>query len=106
MPTLLVASLRRPLVRYALVVPSTLVGLGLLAICAVALPEDGVAAAGWVLTTAGIVLGGVLGIWFWFRLLPVPAALDDPFSPGRWALVMTHVALVVAGLILVGVAWA
>jgi hypothetical protein len=104
MPTLLVVSLRKPLVRYALVAPSTLVGLGLVAICATALPGDGVAAAGWVIATAGILFGSVLGIWFWFRLLPVPPALDDPFSPWRWGLVATHVTLVVAGLALVGVA--
>jgi hypothetical protein len=101
MPTLLVLSLRRPLVRYALVVPSTLVGVGLFALCAVALPEDAVAAAGWLLATVGIALGGFLGFWFWFRLLPVPPALDHPFAAARWALVAAHVVLVVVGLLLV-----
>jgi len=104
MPVLLLVSLRWPAVRWALVVPSTLVGLGLVGVCVLALPGEAVAAAGWLLVTAGIVLGGVLGAWFWFRLAPVPAALDDPFSPPRWALVGVHVALVVGGLLLVAVA--
>jgi hypothetical protein len=103
MPVLLLLSLRRPAVRWALVVPSSLVGLGLIGVCAVALPGDTIAATGWLLATAGILLGGVLGAWFWFRLAPVPAAFDDPFSPARWALVAVHVTLVVAGLVLVAV---
>jgi hypothetical protein len=103
MPLLLVLSLRWPVLRWALVVPSSLVGIGLAALCAVALPADAAAATGWLLVTAGIVLGGVLGVWFWFRLAPVPAALDDPFSPARWTLVAIHVALVVTGLLLVAV---
>jgi hypothetical protein len=28
---------------------------------------------------------------------PVPAALDDPLAPGRWALIAVHVVLVVIG---------
>jgi hypothetical protein len=104
MPALLLLSLRRPSVRWALVVPSALVGVGLLGVCAVALPDDAVAAAGWLLVTAGTLLGGVLGAWFWFRLAPVPAALDDPFAPARWALVTVHVTLLVAGLVLVAIA--
>jgi hypothetical protein len=50
--------------------------------------------------TAGILLGSLLGLWFWYRLLPVPASLDDPFSPGRWTLVTAHIALIVVGLAL------
>lgn len=50
------------------------------------------------MTTAGVLMGGVLGLWFWFRLVPVPRFLDDPFSPGRWALVTAHIILIVAGL--------
>jgi hypothetical protein len=100
MPALLFASLRDPRWRYALVLPSTLVGVPLLAICAFWLPEGPVAAAGWLLVTAGILLGSVLGLWFWYRLLPVPAALDDPFSPGRWTLIGIHIAMIVLGLML------
>jgi hypothetical protein len=97
MPATLAASVPRPRLRYALVLPATLVSLGLLAICVGWLPGDPAAAAGWLLLTAGIAVGGGLGLWFWFRLLPVPARLDDPFSTGRWALIGIHVGLVVAG---------
>ncbi|HET6650640.1 MAG TPA: hypothetical protein VFH79_10855 [Candidatus Limnocylindria bacterium] len=106
MPTLLFASLRDARWRYALVLPSALVGVPLLAICAFWLPEGPVAAAGWLLVTAGILLGSVLGLWFWYRLLPVPAALDDPFSPGRWTLISIHIGLIVAGLALAATALA
>lgn len=98
MPSILFASLADPRWRYALVVPSSLVGVPLLAICAFWLPPGAVAAAGWLLVTAGIMLGSLLGLWFWYRLLPVPASLDDPFSPGRWTLIAVHVALIVGGL--------
>ncbi|MCJ7709607.1 MAG: hypothetical protein MUQ32_02145, partial [Chloroflexi bacterium] len=59
---------------------------------------------GWLLMTIGVGLGGVLGLWLWFRLMPVPAALDDPLAPGRWALIGVHVALVVIGLALAATA--
>ena len=98
MPAILVASLARPRLRYALVVPSTLVGTGLLAISAAWLPANAIAAAGWLLMTVGILLGGLMGLWFWFRLVPVPERLDDPFSRGRMALIGVHIALIVAGL--------
>ena len=104
MPVTLAASLRRPRLRYALVLPASLVGAGLLAVCIGWLPGDPRAAAGWLLMTVGIAFGGGLGLWLWYRLLPVPAALDQPFSRGRWALIGVHVGLVVAGLVLV--AWA
>jgi hypothetical protein len=97
MPVVLALSLRELRVRYLLVVPSSLVTLGLLAICIGWLPASPMAAAGWLLMTVGVALGGVLGLWLWFRLLPVPAALDDPLAPGRWALIAVHVALVVVG---------
>lgn len=100
MPAILLASLGRPLLRYALVIPSTLVGLPLLAICLAWLPAGSVAATGWLLVTAGILLGGWLGLWFWFRLVPVPRALDDPFGPGRLTLIGIHIALIVIGLAL------
>ena len=103
MPVLLIASLRWPITRYGLALPSTLVGVGLVAICLTALPQEwGAARVGWLMTTAGVLMGGVLGLWFWFRLAPVPRFLDDPFSPGRWALVAAHIALIVVGLALIG----
>lgn len=97
MPVILFASLSRPRLRYGLVVPGSLVGLGLLAICGWWLPEEPLAAAGWLSMTAGILLGSVLGLWFWYRWLPVPARLDDPYSGARWGLIGVHVALIVAG---------
>lgn len=104
MPAVLVASLWRPSIRYWLTVPSTLVGFGLVAISVRWLPEDPVAAAGWLLMTVGVLLGGAMGLWFWFRVVPVPTALDDPLSGGRWALIALHVACIVAGLALAIVA--
>jgi hypothetical protein len=104
MPTILWLSLRVPKLRYALIVPSSLVSVALLAICLTALPDDPVARAGWVSITAGILLGGLLGMWFWFRWAPVPAQLNHPFSPGRWMLVGVHIAMIVTGLVLVSLA--
>ncbi len=100
MPALLIASLADARWRYALVVPSSLVGVPLLAICALWLHPSAIAAAGWLLVTGGILLGSALGVWFWYRVLPVPPALDDPFAPARWMLVVVHVALIVIGLAL------
>ena len=97
MPTILLGSLARPRLRYGLVVPASLVTLGLLSVCYGWLPSDRLAAAGWLLLTAGVALGGVLGLWLWYRLIPVPARLDDPFATGRWALIGVHVGLVVVG---------
>jgi len=102
MPTILALSLRWPRARYAIFVPALLVTGGLIAICATALPVESIARTGWLLTTAGILLGGVLGIWFWYRLAPVPTRLDDPFSRGRWILIGVHVTLIVAGLAMIG----
>jgi hypothetical protein len=101
MPTVLWSSLHRPRLRYALVLPSSLVSLALLAICLTALPENTFARIGWISMTAGIFLGGVLGIWFWFRLIPVPMSLDHPFAPGRWILVAIHVLMILVGLLLI-----
>jgi hypothetical protein len=97
MPAVLASSLRDPALRYLLVVPASLVTLGLLAICIGWLPAQPMAAAGWVLMAAGIGLGGTLGLWLWYRLLPVPGPLDDPLSRGRWLLVSVHIGLVVVG---------
>ena len=105
MPTTLVAGLVVPAVRYLLVVPASLVTAGLVAICAKWLPASPAAATGWLLLTAGIALGGLLGIWLWFRVVPVPAALDDPESRGRWGLIGVHVTLVVAGWLLAALAF-
>lgn len=101
MPTLLLASMRRPKLRYLLIAPSTLVGTALLLICLTVLPTGGVARAGWLLVTGGILFGGLLGIWFWFRLIPVPRCLDEPFSPARWTLIGIHIAMILVGLLLV-----
>ncbi len=101
MPVLLGLSLRSPGIRFFVALPATLVSGGLIGICLTALPADGTARAGWLSTTAGILLGGTLGAWFWYRWLPVPRMLDDPFSPGRWALIALHVSGAVAGLLLV-----
>ena len=98
MPTVLAASLSRPSLRYALVVPAGAVSFGLIGMVRAA-PQDTV--TGWLLITAGILLGGFLGIWFWFRWLPVPRILDDPFGWPRTALVGLHLALVLVGATLV-----
>lgn len=95
MPTVLLLSLRRPGARRAVPVPSALVTAALIDMAA-AVPN-----LGWALMAAGMLLGGVLGAWFWFRLLPIPAKLEDPFGPGRWALIAVHVGLIVAGMALV-----
>jgi len=100
MPSTLVASLARPRLRYALVAPASLVSIGLLGVCIGWPPADPLVAAGWLLMAAGVALGGGLGLWLWYRLLPVPAALHDPFSTGRWALIGVHVGLVVTGFVL------
>jgi hypothetical protein len=97
MPAVLTWSLRDARARYLLVVPSSLVTLGLLAVSIGWAPASTPAAAGWLLMTAGVLLGGALGLWLWFRLLPVPVALDDPLASGRWGLIAVHVALVVIG---------
>jgi hypothetical protein len=101
MPTLLFLSIKRSRVRRLLVLPSALMSVALLAISLTALPVDLPARAGWLLITAGVMLGGLLGLWFWYRLIPVPRFLDAPFSPGRWALIGIHVSMIVLGLALV-----
>ncbi|HTE85235.1 MAG TPA: hypothetical protein VK821_10920 [Dehalococcoidia bacterium] len=102
MPCLLALSLRRPALRRGLVIPSALASLGLIAICTGPPSSAAGASAGWRLVTGGVLVGALLGGWFWFRWLPVPRSLEDPFSAGRWLLIGVHVSLVVAGLALVG----
>lgn len=97
MPTLLLTSLRWPRVRYGLLVPSTLVSLSLVAISVNQSSQDLMTWAGWWSLTFGVLLGGLMGVWFWFRWLPVPVLPHDPFSRARWALIVLHVALVVIG---------
>jgi len=100
MVAVLLLSLRRPGLRYAVVIPATLIASALVLISfdtRIDQPE----ATGWWLLTAGIVFGIFLGVWFWFRWLPVPGALNDPFSSGRWTLIAIHATLVVTGLIVV-----
>lgn len=104
MPTVLGASLRWPGVRRVIAVPATFVGAALLAICLTALPEGGAARAGWILTTVGVLFGGVLGAWFWYRWFPVPSFLDDPSAAGRSLLIGIHVASIVTGLALISLA--
>ena len=102
MPTVLLASLGYPRLRYALVVPATLVTIALGTVSLDVLSRADKLAAGWLLVTSGVLVGDILGLWFWFRLVPVPSALNDPFSRDRWALVGLHVALVAGGLVLIG----
>ena len=100
MPATLVASLARPSLRYWLVVPATFVSIGLLALCASWLPAAPIPALGWVSTTIGVLLGGGMGFWLWFRILPVPRVLDDPGSRWRWGLIVVHVGLIVGGVVM------
>jgi hypothetical protein len=104
MPAVLAWSLREPVARYLLVVPASLVTLGLLAICVGWLPAEPLAAVGWLLLAAGVGLGGLLGLWLWYRVVPVAAGLDDPVSPGRWGLIAVHVGLIVTGWVLAATA--
>ena len=101
MPTLLGASVFRPEWRTLLVIPSTLVTFGV----AGAMLENGhwtlAQQVGWIALSSGILLGDLLGLWFWLRLMPVPSWLEDPFSRPRWAAIGIHVGLVAAGIALV-----
>ena len=75
MPAVLAWSLRDPAARYLLVVPASLVTLGLLAICIGWLPAQPVAAVGWVLMAAGVALGRGPGP---LALVPGPARARSP----------------------------
>jgi hypothetical protein len=98
MPTILALSLRRPMLRYALLVPANAVAIGLIGMTLTA-PDS--TEVGWLLITLGIVVGGALGAWFWFRWLPVPRAFDDPYGTPRVALVGLHIGLVLVGIAMV-----
>jgi len=100
MPSVLAWSLARPVARHLLVIPATLVSLALLALSLGWAEGVSGMQVGWLLVTAGVLLGGTLGLWTWYRVLPVPRALDDPVAPGRWALIGVHVALVLLGLVM------
>jgi hypothetical protein len=100
MPTTLFASIPYPSLRPLLIAPATLLTAPILAIVAWWSPVHPAAQAGWILMAAGLLLGGVLGGWFWFRWLPVPHGLDDPFTPARWRMIAIHVGLICAGWLL------
>lgn len=95
MPVLLARSLRRPALRYLLVLPASCVSLGLIG---VVLSQPAATMVGWILVTIGVLIGGTLGMWFWYRWAPVPPILENPFGSSRLVLIAVH-----AGLILVGV---
>jgi hypothetical protein len=101
MPIALSLCLVRPRLLLGLLVPSTLVTLGLAALSLNAVQAESAEAPGWLVLTSGVVLGDLLGVWFWFGFAPVPYPLRDPFSFGRSALILIHVTLVVAGMALV-----
>lgn len=105
MPIVLLISLRRPEMRALVLVPSALVTTGLVALCLTALPGDYLIRVGWFLVTGGILFGGVLGGWFWFRWFPVPPSLDAPFSSARWILIGLHVMMIMVGIALVGLSY-
>ena len=98
MPTVLAISLRRPLARYALVVPASLVIVGLWGMVTTATDTE---LLGWSLVLAGILLGGTLGMVFWYRWVSVPRRFNDPFGPARMALVAIHIGLVLVGAAIV-----
>jgi len=98
MPTILALSLQRPMLRYALLLPASAVSVGLIGMTLTAPDSTDV---GWLLITLGIIVGGTLGAWFWFRWLPVPRALNDPYGTPRVALVGLHIGLVLIGVAMV-----
>jgi hypothetical protein len=98
MPLILAASLARPRLRYGLVLPAGLVTVALLVLCGRWLPDSTTGKVGWLLITAGVADGGLLGMWFWYRMMPVPRSLDEAFSSVRLGLITVHVGMVVLGM--------
>ena len=98
MPMILALSLRRPTVRYGLIIPASLVTVGLLGPMSV---STGASLVGWVMILIGILVGGTLGMWFWYRWLPVPSGFDDPYSARRIVLIGAHIGLVLCGAAIV-----
>lgn len=101
MPTVLRASLRRPALRYGLSIPATLVAGGLTLFSATLPDGGGSSVAGWWTITASLWFGALLGMWLWFRWLPVPERLAEPFGFARLVLVSVHIGGVVVGIALV-----
>lgn len=97
MPLVLALSLRHGWLRYLLAIPASLVGGGLVLLFA-SLTGPWLERAGWLLVTAGVWFGALLGTWFWYGILPVPPRLAAPESGGRWVLIAIHALLVVVGV--------
>ncbi len=95
MPSLLLLSLRRPKLRYGLLLPGSSFSL---AVLGMALQAPGAQALGWWLIAVGLLIGGTAGVWFWMRWLPVPTPFDDPYGWPRLGVIGVHAALVVAGI--------
>lgn len=100
MPALLAYSLSKPVWRYLLALPAVAASVALLLV-AIESTGPSWAWAGWWMMTIGVLSGGSLGTWFWYRWLPVPRPLDEPFSRGRWVLVSIHAGLIATGWLLV-----
>ena len=101
MPVLLHLSIDNPRLRRGLLVPGTSFTLGGLGM---AVATVGALSVGWWLIAAGLMLGGTQGVWFWFRWMPVPGHLDDPFAWPRLGVVGVHVALLLVGIAVVAAA--
>ena len=56
---------------------------------------------GWVMILVGILVGATLGMWFWYRWLPVPDGFNDPYGARRMVLIGAHIGLVLFGVAVV-----
>jgi hypothetical protein len=101
MPTLLAGSLIRPSLRVLLIGPSTLVTIGILLAMISAKGGD---LLGWGVLLAGILMGDLLGLWLWLRVVPATGAWVEPFSAQRWIAIAVHIALVLSGITIVFIA--